>query len=129
MCCPLEAKKVMDATKPLVIITFYRSFVTAADLKPITALFEALRCRGFEVISLFSPSLKIPDAADWLISQIRQFKPVCILNTTAFSGKGASGTSPLDAGGVPVFQVALSTSKRSACCLLYTSTSPRDLST
>ena len=112
VCSALDAFKEISTRKPLIILTFYRSFITAADLKPIIALFDALRLRGFEVIGLFSPSLKIPDAADWIISQIKNFKPVCIVNATSFSGKGSSGNSPLDAGDVPVFQVALSTSKR-----------------
>ena len=114
VCSALDAFKEITTNKPLIILTFYRSFITAADLKPIIALFDALRLRGFEVIGLFTPSLKIPDAADWIISQIKNFKPVCIVNATSFSGKGSSGNSPLDAGDVPVFQVALSTSKRSA---------------
>ena len=114
VCSALDASKEINTNKPLIILTFYRSFITAADLKPIIALFDALRLRGFEVIGLFTPSLKIPDAADWIISQIKNLKPVCIVNATSFSGKGSSGNSPLDAGDVPVFQVALSTSKRSA---------------
>ena len=112
VCSPSDIAKAINPDKPLIIVTFYRAFITAADLKPIKAIFDALRIRGFEVLGLFSPSLKIPDAAEWIISQIKQFKPVCIVNTTSFSGRGASGESPLDIGDVPVFQVALSTSNR-----------------
>ena len=127
VCSALDAFKEISTRKPLIILTFYRSFITAADLKPIIALFDALRLRGFEVIGLFSPSLKIPDAADWIISQIKNFKPVCIVNATSFSGKGSSGNSPLDAGDVPVFQVALSTSKRSAWKEADRGLSPADM--
>ena len=81
VCSPSEAAQEIKSDKPLIILTFYRSFITAADLKPIEALFEALRARGFELIGLFSPSLKIPDAADWIITQIKQFKP-CLLYTS-----------------------------------------------
>ena len=127
VCSALDAFKETSTRKPLIFLTFYRSFITAADLKPIIALFDALRLRGFEVIGLFSPSLKIPDAADWIISQIKNFKPVCIVNATSFSGKGSSGNSPLDAGDVPVFQVALSTSKRSAWKEADRGLSPADM--
>ncbi len=127
VCSVSEAVKSINFNKPIIVLTFYRSFITAADLKPITALFDALRLRGFSVVGLFSPSLKIPDAADWIISQIKYFKPVCILNATSFSGKGSSGESPLDAGGVPVFQVALSTSKRSAWIEADRGLSPADM--
>ena len=127
VCSVSEAVKSINFNKPLIVLTFYRSFITAADLKPITALFDALRLRGFSVVGLFSPSLKIPDAADWIISQIKYFKPVCIVNATSFSGKGSSGESPLDAGGVPVFQVALSTSKRSAWIEADRGLSPADM--
>ena len=127
VCSALDAFKEISTRKPLIVLTFYRSFITAADLKPIIALFDALRLRGFEVIGLFTPSLKIPDAADWIISQIKNFKPVCIVNATSFSGKGSSGNSPLDAGDVPVFQVALSTSKRSAWKEADRGLSPADM--
>ena len=112
ICCPVISRGFDD--KPVILITFYRSFITAADLKPIAALFAQLRERGFAVMSLFVPSLKAPDAATWLARQIRHYQPVCIVNATSFSGKGKSGTSPLDTGQVPVFQIALSTSNRQA---------------
>jgi len=127
VCSPSEIAKAINPDKPLIILTFYRAFITAADLKPIKAIFDALRIRGFEVLGLFSPSLKIPDAAEWIISQIKQFKPVCIVNATSFSGRGASGVSPLDIGDVPVFQVALSTSNRAAWREADRGLSPADM--
>ena len=76
---------------------------------------------------MFAPSLKAPDAARWLADRIATLKPAAIVNATAFSGKGADGTSPLDAGGVPVFQVALSTSDRAAWDGAERGLSPADL--
>ena len=44
--CPML---VASDPKPLVIVTFYRAYLAAADLSPIKAQFEALRGRGFRV--------------------------------------------------------------------------------
>ncbi|MEO1689896.1 MAG: cobaltochelatase subunit CobN, partial [Pseudomonadota bacterium] len=62
-----------------------------------------------------------------LARQTAHLRPAAIVNATAFSGKGASGTSPLDAGGVPVFQVALATSTRDAWAEAERGLSPTDL--
>ncbi|MGB7243821.1 MAG: cobaltochelatase subunit CobN [Sulfitobacter sp.] len=124
VCCPLVMGP-DDA--PLVIITFYRAYLAAADLDPIRALFTALRARGFRALGLFAPSLKAPDAAPWMARQIAHLSPAAIVNATAFSGKGADGTSPLDAGDVPVFQVALATSRRDAWAKSERGLSPADL--
>ncbi|MCV6585933.1 MAG: cobaltochelatase subunit CobN [Marinibacterium sp.] len=113
--------------KPLVVVSFYRAYLTSADLSPIRGLFDALRARGFAVLGLFAPSLKAPEAAEWLADQIARLAPAAIVNATSFSGKGAAGTSPLDAGEVPVFQVALSTSRRKAWDEAERGLSPADL--
>ena len=119
--CPVKAQA------PLVLVVFYRAYLAAADTAPIEALFTALQARGFAVLGLFAPSLKAPDAARWLEARIAALGPTAIVNATAFSGKGAGGTSPLDAAGVPVFQVALSTSNRDAWETSERGLSPADL--
>ncbi|WP_299153310.1 cobaltochelatase subunit CobN [uncultured Tateyamaria sp.] len=124
VCCPLILPQT-DA--PLVIITFYRAYLAAADLSPIEALFTTLRDRGFRVLALFAPSLKAPDPAGWMARQIAHLGPAAIVNATAFSGKGSAGTSPLDAGDVPVFQVALATSTRQMWAEAERGLSPTDL--
>ena len=124
--CPVAAF-VPDSEKPRVLISFYRAYLTSADMAPITALFESLRAKGCDVVALFAPSLKAPDAATWLRRQTLALKPDAIINATSFSGKGADGTSPLDAAGVPVFQVALSTSRRKAWDEEERGLSPTDL--
>ncbi|MCX7567118.1 cobaltochelatase subunit CobN [Sulfitobacter sp. F26169L] len=128
-CCPLVSvgSDAALAGKPRILIVFYRSYLVAADLAPITALFEAFRARGYDVSSVFAPSLKSRDAAGWLRRQVAHLAPAAIVNATAFSGKGADGTSPLDAGGVPVFQVALATSTRKAWAGAERGLSPADL--
>ncbi|MES2664511.1 MAG: cobaltochelatase subunit CobN [Pseudomonadota bacterium] len=95
-----------------VAITFYRSYLTAADLDPIDALFAALTDRGFTPHGLFMPSLKSPGAPEFLVGALAHLAPVAIVNATAFSGRGQDGASPLDAPGCPVFQVGLSTARR-----------------
>ncbi len=113
--------------KPLVIVSFYRAYLSAADLDPVRSIFAALKARGFSVLGLFAPSLKAPDAAGWLKDQISALKPAAIVNATAFSGKGSDGDSPLDAGDVPVFQLALATSMRDAWEEAERGLSPADL--
>lgn len=98
--------------EPLAVIVFYRSYLVASDLGPISALFNALRKRGFRVSGLFVPSLKDPDAARWLETRLTDMSPAAIINATAFSGHGETGGSPLDVAEVPVFQIALATSTR-----------------
>ena len=125
VCCPVISCGFSE--RPRILITFYRSFIAAADLKPIAALFDQLRSHGFDVMSLFVPSLKAPDAARWLKRQIGYYKPVGIVNATFFSGKGKSGESPLDCGDVPVFQLALATSNRQAWQEADRGLSPADM--
>ncbi|MEM9576430.1 MAG: cobaltochelatase subunit CobN [Pseudomonadota bacterium] len=124
-CCPLSHMPVLEAQR--VLIVFYRSYLVAADLVPIAALFDAFRAKGYDVRALFAPSLKATDARGWLARQVRAYAPDAIVNATAFSGKGAEGTSPLDAGSVPVFQVALATSTRDAWAEAERGLAPADL--
>ena len=98
--------------RPLVVVTFYRSYLTAADTGPVDALIDTFRSRGFEAAGLFVPSLKAPGATEWTREVLRKLAPAAIVNATAFSARGDDGTSPLDAPGCPVFQVALSTARK-----------------
>ena len=116
-----------ETNAPRVAITFYRSFLSAGDTSPIEALFHAFEQRGFDAYGLFVPSLKAPEAAKWLAKQLQTLAPDAIVNATSFSGKGKHGTSPLDAGGVPVFQVALATSTQTAWAEADRGLSPSDL--
>ena len=121
--CPL----LLDGCKPRIALVFYRSYLAAADLAPVEAMYHALQARGFEVMGYFVPSLKAPAAAAWLERQLRHLQPAAIVNATAFSGKGADGTSPLDAPDVPVFQIALATSTETAWAETERGLSPADL--
>ncbi|MEM5541496.1 cobaltochelatase subunit CobN [Sulfitobacter sp. AS92] len=101
-----------DAAGDTVAVTFYRSYLLAADTAPVDALIRALRAAGLNAIGLFVPSLKSDPARSFLDDALAAMEPVSIVNATAFSGRGGDGSSPLDAPGCPVFQVALSTARR-----------------
>ena len=99
--------------KPLVFITFYRSYLTSSDTNTIDTLIIELQKCGFEAYGLFASSLKAPTSADWIREQMLALDPAFIVNATAFSAQGADGSpSPLNASGCPVFQVSLSTARR-----------------
>ncbi|MEM9709817.1 MAG: cobaltochelatase subunit CobN [Pseudomonadota bacterium] len=122
-----EALRPRLSDKPLIIITFYRSYLVAADTDPIEAMLRTFRARGYDVAGLFAPSLKAPAAAKWIAEKVAHLRPAAIVNATAFSGKGMGGTSPLDAAGVPVFQAALATSTEAAWDTAERGLSPADL--
>ena len=97
--------------RPLILVPFYRAWAAASDTASVAALIGAFEAEGLQAVGLFLPSLKDPAAADWLRSILPWLAPAAIVNATAFSGRGEDG-SPLDAAGVPVFQVVHATSDR-----------------
>ncbi|MGY4427316.1 cobaltochelatase CobN [Bradyrhizobium sp. JR6.1] len=113
--------------RPLVLVTFYRSYLAAGDTAPVDALIEALREKGFDAHGVFLTSLKAAGVADWLRAQFAQCSPAAIVNVTAFSAAGDDGTTPFDAASCPVFQVALSTAQREDWALSLRGLSPGDL--
>ncbi|MCB2110505.1 MAG: cobaltochelatase subunit CobN [Defluviimonas sp.] len=113
---------------PLAVVTFYRSYLTAADTDPVDALIGALEAQGFAAIGAFAPSLKDPLASVWLRAELERLQPAAVLNATAFSARGSDGApSPLDAAGCPVFQVALSTARKKEWAAAERGLSPSDL--
>ncbi len=114
--------------RPIALVTFYRSYLTAADTGPVDALISALEERGFTALGIFAASLKDVAAAAWLRAELTRLKPVAIVNATAFSAKGPGGeSSPLDTTGCPVFQIALSTARRKDWAESDRGLSPADL--
>ena len=93
-----------------VLVSFYRSYLTAADLGPVDATIRALRDAGFAATGVFAPSLKAPGLGAWLAPHLPGV--AAILNMTAFSARDDAGATPFDACTGPVFQVALSTAPR-----------------
>ncbi|MDB5664294.1 cobaltochelatase subunit CobN [Cypionkella sp.] len=116
-----------EAAGHSIAITFYRSYVTAADTNPVDALIRAFRAKGFAAYGLFAPSLKAAGADDFLRSALAHLNPAAIVNATAFSARGTDGTTPLDSVGCPVFQVALSTARKRDWSASERGLSPADL--
>ncbi|PTE12726.1 cobaltochelatase subunit CobN [Pseudogemmobacter blasticus] len=116
-----------EPAAPLAVVAFYRSYLTAADTAPVDALIRGLRDRGFAALGLFATSLKAPEAAAWVRSELLRLSPALVYNATAFSAKAEDGTSPLDAAGCPVLQVALSTARRADWAAADRGLSPADL--
>ncbi|TPQ26797.1 cobaltochelatase subunit CobN [Bradyrhizobium guangdongense] len=113
--------------RPRALITFYRSYLTAADTGPVDALIAALRHRGFDTYGVFVTSLKAPGVSDWLRAHVEVYPPAAIVNVTAFSAIGNDGRTPFDAASCPVFQVALSTARRDDWASSLRGLSPGDL--
>ncbi|WP_025035273.1 cobaltochelatase subunit CobN [Bradyrhizobium sp. DOA9] len=113
--------------KPLALVTFYRSYLTAADTGPVDALIAALREKGFDAYGAFVTSLRAPGVADWLRTYLAQNPAAAIVNATAFSAVGDDGTTPFDTASCPVFQVALSTARREDWATSLRGLSPGDL--
>ncbi|MTH62942.1 cobaltochelatase subunit CobN [Paracoccus shanxieyensis] len=93
-----------------VLVGFYRSYLTSADLGPVDAMIRALRAEGFAATGVFAPSLKVPGLADWLAPHLPGL--AAVVNMTAFSARDDAGATPFDGADCPVFQVALSTAPR-----------------
>jgi cobaltochelatase CobN len=107
-----------------VVVTFYRSYLTAADTGPVDALIAGFRDRGITAHGLFAVTLK---GAAAVAAALAAQAPDAIVNATAFSARGEDGASPLDAPGCPVFQVALSTARRRDWAGAARGLSPADL--
>jgi cobaltochelatase CobN len=101
--------------RPVAAILFYRSMLLAADTAAIDALCEALSARGVTPAPLVITSLKDAAAAEFLGAALARLRPAVIITTTAFAAGGDPGVpTPLDDAGVPVLQVVIATTKRTA---------------
>ena len=95
-----------DATAPLAVVTFYRSYLTAADTAPVDAMIHALRDRGFAAYGLFASSLKSPAAAAFTAAELTPNKPPASATPPAFPAKARDAAPPrLVAAACPFFRV------------------------
>lgn len=98
----------------LAVLVFYRAHLLAGDIAPVMALAEALHAQGFGVRALHVASLKDAAIGDFVADRLAAWRPVVVVNATAFSATQGTAGSPLDAAGVPVLQVVLAGSTREA---------------
>jgi cobaltochelatase CobN len=117
----------LSGARPRALVTFYRSYLTAADTGPVDAMISALRQKGFDAYGAFVTSLKAPGVANWLRAHFAEHRPAAIVNATAFSAISDEGTTPFDTASCPVFQVALSTARREDWAASLRGLSPADL--
>src|SRR5476651_1875154 len=113
--------------RPTAMIVVYRANLTAADMAPIEALMSALDGEGLAPLAVAVGSLKDPAIQAALGALLQKCKPAIILNTTAFSAMREDDTTILDQADVPVLQVVLSGSARSAWSDSARGLSPSDL--
>src|ERR1700688_2475164 len=105
----------LQAGHPVVPIIFYRALLLADDTAPVDALYTALAARGLAPAALFVTSLKDREAGAFLCQALERLKPALIVTMTAFAaGGGLDEPAPLDAPGVPVFQVVSAITKSAA---------------
>lgn len=112
---------------PCLLVSFYRSYLTAADTDPVEALIRALRGTGLAAIGVFAPSLKAPGFGDWLAQRMQGSKPLAVINATAFSARDDAGQTPFDGFDTPIFQLALSTARHRDWAASERGLSPADL--
>ena len=96
------------ATGALAVVVFYRSYLLAGDMAPLTALAAALEARGIALRGLYVASLKEPSGAEFVASHLRAWQPAVVISATGFSARRGDEGSPLDAAGAPVLQLVLS---------------------
>ncbi|MGV2979018.1 cobaltochelatase subunit CobN [Camelimonas sp. ID_303_24] len=100
---------------PCVVILFYRSMLLADDAAPIDALAAALLARGIQPAPVFVSSLRDSAGRDAARDACARLKPAALVTATAFAAAGADDGPGLFAElGVPVFQVIVATTRRSA---------------
>ena len=85
----------------MALVTFYRSYLTAADTGPVDALIAALREQGLRRLRRFRDLAEGAGVADWLARTVRRKPAAAIVNATAFSATGDDGDHAVRCGGLP----------------------------
>jgi cobaltochelatase CobN len=96
--------------RPVVPVVFYRALVQSGQTGAIDALAAALAEGGLAPLPLFVPSLKDPEAAEFIARTLARHPPAAIVNATGFAVSGPTGprrSTPFDAADCPVLQVVL----------------------
>ncbi len=92
-------------------ILFYRSMLLAGDVAPVDALCDALTARGLSPVPIFVASLKEPQSAAFVASELERLDPVAVVTATAFAAGDSAAFLP---GGPPVLQAVVATTRREA---------------
>ena len=95
-------------------VLFYRAYLLAGDIAPLTDLAARLAERGIRTVGLYVGTLKDAETAAFVTERLEAIRPDLVLNATAFSARRDDAGSPLDAAGVPVLQLMLAGSSREA---------------
>ncbi len=118
----------IEKNKETIVLCFYRSYLTASDLAPIEQLICGFKQRGFNCLGIFVTSLKDKKVINWLENLLMKFPVQSIINATAFSARGGEkNSSPLDHPNCTVFQISLSTARKSEWLDSERGLSPSDL--
>jgi len=114
--------------RPVVPLLFYRSMLLAADVAPLDAMVEALAAQGICAVPIFVGSLRDDEAKELIADIVETFAPKLLLTATAFAAGTEAGTETLfDQLGLPVFQIAIATTRREAWLSGQRGLAPADL--
>ncbi|MFC6491174.1 cobaltochelatase subunit CobN, partial [Nitratireductor sp. GCM10026969] len=109
------AAEPVDSFRPVVPLVFYRSMLLAGDIAPIDALTKALEERGILAVPIFVATLRDDTARQLLDETVKALHPAALVTATAFaSSMEGEGEALFDRLGLPVFQVAVATTRREA---------------
>ncbi|MCF6272477.1 MAG: cobaltochelatase subunit CobN [Rhodobacteraceae bacterium] len=119
--------------RPVAALVFYRALVEGAGLQPVQHMIKALLAQGLNPLPVFVASLKDPLSVATLAQIFKQAPPRIVLNGTSFSvsspqqGGAENPSTPLDAPGVPVFQIVFSAGSEAAWAESTMGFSARDI--
>ncbi|APH71057.1 cobaltochelatase subunit CobN [Aquibium oceanicum] len=121
-------ERLAETGQPVAPLIFYRSMLLAGDTAPIDALAGALSARGILALPIFVGSLRDREAPALIRDTASRFSARLMLTATAFAlGAEPGETTLFDELGLPVFQVAIATTRREAWLEGQRGLAPADL--
>jgi len=97
---------------PVAAVVFYRALLQGAGLNPVNRLVRSLMQEGLNPLPIFVASLKDEVSSATLAALFDDAPPAVVLNATGFAVSSPQSAehapTPLDAPGVPVFQMVFS---------------------
>ncbi|MCL4152700.1 UNVERIFIED_CONTAM: hypothetical protein GTU68_020158, partial [Idotea baltica] len=97
---------------PVAAVVFYRALLQGAGLNPVNRMVRSLMQEGLNPLPIFVASLKDEVSAATLATLFEDALPSVVLNATGFAVSSPQSaehvSTPLDAPGVPVFQMVFS---------------------